>query len=157
MELYKQTFEIIREKPHDTVNIRLHAEHNQDLRRYNLPSAADEVAAIIPGDDSEEHSDHHDIILRLRGGGLQRISNLHPSYSSLHYVLLFPHGEDGWDPTIPAQVIPGRLRRSQHVTQHCYYAHRLHLDLESNHYYIGEEIYFNSLWLMHGLQWSRAL
>ena len=66
------------------------------------------------------------IILRLRGGGLQRISNLHPSYSSLHYVLLFPHGEDGWHPTISAQVIPGRWCRSQHVTQHCYYAHRLH-------------------------------
>ena len=73
VELYKQAFQIMREKPpeeHDTVAIRLHAEHNQDLRRYNLPTAADEVAAIIPGDGSEERSDHHDIILRLRGGGL---------------------------------------------------------------------------------------
>jgi len=108
------------------VAIRLHAERNQDLRRYNLPTANDEVAAIIPGDGSEERSDHRDIILRLRGGGLQRISHLHPSYSSLHYVLLFPHGEDGWHPAIPAQVIPGRRQRSQNVTQRCYYAHRLH-------------------------------
>ena len=64
--------------------------------------ANDEVAAIIPGDGSEEHSNHHDIILRLRGGGLQRISHLHPSYSTLHYVVLFPNGEDGWHPEIPA-------------------------------------------------------
>ena len=61
----------MREKPaeeHDTVAIRLHAERNQDLHCYNLPTANDEVAAIIPGDESEERSDHRDIILRLRGG-----------------------------------------------------------------------------------------
>ena len=40
--------------------------------------------------------------------------------------MLFPHGEDGWHPTIPAQVKPGRQHRSQHVTQRCYNAHRLH-------------------------------
>ena len=87
------------EKPpdkHNTVAVRLHAEHTQDLRRYNLPTANDEVAAIIPEDGSEVRSDSHDIILRLRGGGLRRISQIHPSYSTLHYVLLFPHGEDGW-------------------------------------------------------------
>jgi hypothetical protein len=129
VELYKQAFQIMREKPaeeHNTVAIRLHAEHNQDLRRYNLPTANDEVAAIITGDGSEERSDHHDIILRLRGGGLQRISQLHPSYSTLHYVLLFPHGEDGWHPTIPAQLLPGVRGRSPHITQCCYYVHRLH-------------------------------
>ena len=82
--------------------IRLHAEHNQDLHHYNLPTANDEVAAIIPGDGSEEHSDHHDIILRLIGGSLKRISHLHPSYSTLHYVLLFANGEDGWHVNIPS-------------------------------------------------------
>ena len=44
--------------------------------------ANDEVAAIIPGDGSEEHSDHRDSVLRLKGGGLERISHLHPSYST---------------------------------------------------------------------------
>jgi hypothetical protein len=129
VELYKQAFQILREKPpeeHDTVAIRLHAERNQDLRRYNLPTANDEVAAIIPGDGSEERSDHRDIILRLRGGGLKRISHLHPSYSTLHYVVLFPNGEDGWHTAIPARVIAARRRRSENVTQRCYYAYRLH-------------------------------
>ena len=53
VELYKQAFQVMREKPpeeHDTVAIRLHADHNQDLRQYNLPTANDEVAAIIPGE-----------------------------------------------------------------------------------------------------------
>ena len=57
--------------------------------------ANDEVAAIIPGDGSEERSDHCDIVLRLKCGGLERISHLHPSYSTLHYVTLFLNGEDG--------------------------------------------------------------
>ena len=98
----------------------------QDLRRYNLPTANNEVAAIIPGDSSEEHSNHRDIILRLRGGGLQRISHLNPSYSSLHYVLLFPHGEDGWHPEILAQFGPNGKHGAQYVSQRCYYAYRLH-------------------------------
>ena len=55
-----------------------------------------------------------------------RISQLHPAYSSLHYVLLFPHGEDGWHPAVPAQVIAERRCRSDTVTQHCYYAYRFH-------------------------------
>ena len=129
VELYKQAYQIIREKPaeeQDTVVIRLRAERHQDLRRYNLPTANDEVAAIIPGDGSEERSDHRDIILRLRGGGLKRISHLHPSYSTLHYVLLFPHGEDGWHKEIPALMGPNGRRRAQYVTQRCYYAYRLH-------------------------------
>ena len=52
VELYKQVYQILREKPaeeQDTVVIRLCAERNQDLRHYNLPTANNEVAAIIPG------------------------------------------------------------------------------------------------------------
>ena len=63
----------MRDKPAEeqtTVAMRLRAERIQDLRRYNLPAANNEVAVIIPGDGSEECSDHCDIILRLRGGGL---------------------------------------------------------------------------------------
>ena len=128
VELYRQACEVMMEKPAEeqtTVAIRLHAERNQDLRRYNLPTADEEVAVIIPGDGSEDRSDHCDIILRLRGGGLKRISHLHPSYSTLQYPILFPHGEDGWHINIPAHVPAGR-RRSPNVTQRCYYAYRLH-------------------------------
>jgi Helitron helicase-like domain at N-terminus len=129
VQLYKHAYQILRDKPaeeQDTVVLQLRAERHQDLRHYNLPTANNEVAAIIPGDGSEQHLDHRDIILRLSGGGLKRISHLHPSYSSLHYVLLFPHGEDGWHTEIPAFPGPNGKRRSQHVTQRCYYAYRFH-------------------------------
>jgi len=36
---------------------------------------------------------------------------LHPSYASLNYVLLFPHGEDGWHINIPSQ--PGIMVRQE--------------------------------------------
>ena len=113
-QLYQQAFEVIMQKPPEeqrTMAMRLHAERNQDLRRYNLPATNNEVAVIIiPGDGSEERSDHHDIILRLREGGLQRIGHLHPSYSTLQYPLLFPYGEDGWHLDIPACMGDGGRR-----------------------------------------------
>ena len=90
---YKQAFHIIRETPPDRqqdVTVQLCAERHQDQCRYNLPNANKEIAAIIPGDESEERCDHRDIILHLSDSGLKQINHLHPSYSSLHYVLLFP-------------------------------------------------------------------
>ena len=129
VELYRRACEVMMEKnPEEqtTVAMRLHVERSQDLRRYNLPTTVDEVAVIIPGDGSEECSDHHDIILRLRHGGLQRISHLNPAYSTLQYPILFPQGEDGWHKDIPLCMDPGRRRQSANVTQCCYYAYRLH-------------------------------
>ena len=127
--LYQQAFQIMREKPaHEQgdVTIWLQADRTQDLRHYNLPTANDEIAAIIPGDGSEDWSNHRDIVLRLHGGGLHCISQLHPSYSSLHYVLLFPYGEDGWHKDIPAHHGANGTRRAPNVSQRCYYAYRLH-------------------------------
>ena len=123
--LYKQAFQIMRAKPPEQqkkVVVKLHVDKNADGHRYNLPTA-DEIAAIIPGDGSEERSDHRDIVLRLTGGGLKRISHLHPSYSTLHYTMLFPRGEEGYHIEIPMNAPEGG--RSQHVSQRCYYAFRL--------------------------------
>jgi hypothetical protein len=123
--LYKQAFQIMMAKPpeqHRNVIVKLHLDKNADGRRYNLPRV-DEIAAIIPGDGSEERSDHRDIVIRLTGGGLKRISHLHPSYSTLHYTMLFPRGEDGYHTEIP-MIAPGG-GRSKNVSQRCYYAFRL--------------------------------
>ena len=62
-------------------------------RRYDLP-AADEVAVILP--DDERSHEGRDIILHRRDTGLIRISDRHPAYAPLQYVLLFSHGEPGW-------------------------------------------------------------
>ncbi|KZP24540.1 hypothetical protein FIBSPDRAFT_929756 [Athelia psychrophila] len=123
--LYKHAFEVLQEHGEvPDVHIRLRCAPNQDRRRYNLPTA-DEVAVILPGDGSQP-TDSRDIILRLRwpDGPLQRISDGHPAYASLHYVLLFPHGEDGWHWELrmhdPEKEQPRRLSQIRHC------AYRIH-------------------------------
>ena len=74
-----------------------------DSQCYNVPTTS-EIAAIIVGDNNNPSNvSNRDIILHLHEGGLQHISELHRAYAPLHYVLLFPRGEDGWHPTIPIQ------------------------------------------------------
>lgn len=65
----------------------------RDRRRYNCPSSS-EIAAVIPG--SGVDVSHRDIILQTNGGMLKRINELHGSYDPLQYVLLFPHGDYGF-------------------------------------------------------------
>ncbi|KIK20564.1 hypothetical protein PISMIDRAFT_105502 [Pisolithus microcarpus 441] len=127
--VYQQAHAIMQAKPpeqHTDVCMRLYLQQGTDGRRYNLPTV-DEIAAIVPGDGSEIVRKDRDIILHLQGGGLRCISNLHPSYLPLHYVLLFPHGQEGWHLDIPLQVAGGGNHRSKKVTQTLWYAYHLHI------------------------------
>ena len=96
--IYRHAHEVLQQYPVvEDVAFRLHCLPGRDRRCYNLPTA-DEISIILPGDGSQHH-DSRDIILRLRspdGAPLQRISEGHSAYACLHYVLLFPYGEDGW-------------------------------------------------------------
>ena len=107
--------------------MRLHLQQGNDARRYNLPTM-DEIAAIVPGDGSQDVKVDHDIVLHLQGGGLCHISNFHSSYLPLYYVLFFSHGEEGWNLDIPLQNVNNRRHhRSKKVTQLLWYAYRLHV------------------------------
>ena len=59
----------------------------------SLPQGC-ELAAIMHEDEHE----HPDILVYTREGPVQRINPNHRSYDALHYVLLLPHGQDGWVP-----------------------------------------------------------
>ena len=61
-------------------------------RVYNLPQNLHEVSILT------NQQGKHDLVLHLRGGGLQKISDLNPKGMPLHFPLLFPHGTYGWDP-----------------------------------------------------------
>ena len=102
-QLYKQAYEITREMPnHQQCRIALRYDKECDQQRYNLSTAAsNEIAIILPGDGDEVQSSRDIILYRWNGQGLQRISDLHPLYQALHYVLLFPTGQFGWNPSIP--------------------------------------------------------
>ena len=71
---------------------------SKDGRQYNLPSAS-EGAELINGEQDGENNEF-DIIVETKDRILQRISELHPSYMSMQYPLLFPYGEDGFRPEI---------------------------------------------------------
>ena len=64
-----------------------------DRRRYNLPTAAGEVAALLPG---EPMAEPRDIVIQHRSNRLQRIAESNAAYDPLHFPLMFPHGETGW-------------------------------------------------------------
>ncbi|CAN0837884.1 ATP-dependent DNA helicase PIF1 [Linum grandiflorum] len=63
-------------------------------RMYELPTGT-ELAGLIPGDFAPDHDDR-DIIVNNKATGLTRITSLNPLFDSLHFPLLFPHGNDGF-------------------------------------------------------------
>uniref|UniRef100_A0A1I8H7N0 ATP-dependent DNA helicase n=1 Tax=Macrostomum lignano TaxID=282301 RepID=A0A1I8H7N0_9PLAT len=85
----------------------------EHIRRYNLPTA-NEVGILIV-EDNEDAPASRDVVIQLRGGGSQRISETHRSYDPLEYVLLFPNGEDGWHPEL-------RMSNDKKLTPMKYYA-----------------------------------
>ena len=95
--LYKQAIELTRDMgPDQQCKISLHFDPHTDCHRYNLPTAtSNKIAAILPG-DGDQVTAAQDIVLYKHGGRLQEISDIHPLYPSLHYVLLFPSGDLGW-------------------------------------------------------------
>jgi hypothetical protein len=104
------------------ISMRIYCDRSHDARHYNAPAASD-VAAIMVGDGHEIVPSNRDIVLNLRDGTLQRISELHPSYDPLQYVLLFPKGDDGWHLDIP--LMENTQRKM--VTPMQYYSYRLQI------------------------------
>ncbi|KAI8532314.1 hypothetical protein RHMOL_Rhmol11G0204200 [Rhododendron molle] len=107
-----------------TLPAHLHYSSSKDRRRYNLPTS-DEIAVVIPGDGSKA-SGMRDIVLHLRGDNqLMQINECHPAYLPLHYVLLFPRGELGWEPEMKQWDVKNNRPTAVRLTQMEYYSHRL--------------------------------
>src|SRR6266446_4446545 len=87
--------------PEQQCRIALRFQDNTDRHRYQNPDpSVREIAVILPG-DGDTPAGAQDIILYRRDGPLLRITDSHPSYPSLCYVLLFPTGQGQWHPHIP--------------------------------------------------------
>ena len=59
-------------------------------RCYNLQTSLSEVSILT-------NCHPHDLVVKIWGGGLQRVRDLNPSTLTLHFTLLFPYGTKGWD------------------------------------------------------------
>ena len=81
-------------------------------RRYNEQLNMQEVSIL-------KNSEPHDLVLQLRGGTLQDVSDLNPKGMPLHFTLLFPYGTYGWDPT--SKHVDGKRR----ITTREFYVYHL--------------------------------
>ncbi|XP_022023763.1 uncharacterized protein LOC110924026 [Helianthus annuus] len=92
VKIYRQARNCLNENPYIDLKLCLIGKRSKDGRTYNLPEAS-EVAALVIGDLTQA-IENRDIVVKRRSGRIERISELHPSYLSLQYPLLFPYGED---------------------------------------------------------------
>ena len=81
------------------VFMKIVTEEGRDQRVYNQPTV-DEIAALLSDDNATPAT--RDVIVRLRPSAvntyaLQRVPSTSSLYHLLHYVLLFPRGECGWE------------------------------------------------------------
>ena len=138
VQMYKQAYELTRNMPPEQqCKIALRFDQSCDRRRYNLPNATNnEIAVILPGDGDQPESTR-DIVLYCRHGQpLQHISDLHPLYPALHYVLLFPTGQLQWHPQIKYTAANvgskeengpnGGPRTHKYISKSEFYCYRLH-------------------------------
>ncbi|CAN1173376.1 hypothetical protein LINPERHAP2_LOCUS30637 [Linum perenne] len=123
-----QSFRRVRDALHqpeyENFRLRITGSRVENDRRYELPTGTD-LAGLIPGDFEPDHEDR-DIIVNNKSTGLTRIISLNPLFDSLHFPLLFPHGNDGYHEMIrysPLHADTGRKR--EYVTQNEYYNFRL--------------------------------
>ncbi len=109
------------------LKLRLIASQTKDVHRCNV-LIADEVIALMVGDGSEV-VDRRDVVIAQQASPFQRISELHVGYVALHYLLLFPYGEDGWHPNIPLNGVvvqdadvdldEDHVEEFEHQIKHC--------------------------------------
>jgi hypothetical protein len=102
--LYKSVGTILKENPYMNLNLVMKATKEHDKRRYNMPTAP-ELAVILPGEGDAHDPASRDIIIENSNGSLINIKESCSVYDPLHYVLMFPYGQLGWQhKTIPHKV-----------------------------------------------------
>ena len=140
---YKQAMELCRHIPlEQQCRISLRFDTGCDRRRYQAPDASvREIAVILPGDGDQVRGSQDIILYRNSGQPLQRISDTHPFYPSLRYVLLFPTGQLSWHPTIEYTTQDGKRK---YVTMSEHHRYRLFIrpiHVESNHLFLTCNLY----------------
>ncbi|CAN1242014.1 ATP-dependent DNA helicase PIF1 [Linum perenne] len=91
---FRRVRDALQEPTNHNLRLRITGSRVERDRMYELPTGT-ELAGLIPG-DFEPNRDERDIIVNNRTTGLTRITSLNPLFDSLHFPLLFPHGNDGF-------------------------------------------------------------
>ncbi|XP_062113106.1 uncharacterized protein LOC133824253 [Humulus lupulus] len=130
-----KSFRMARDKfkaqPEPTFSLRLLSSRTTNGRQYNMPTSS-EVAGLIVGDFSEANFER-DVIVEHRTKGIQRITDLHPSFMSMTYPLIHPYGEDGYRLDIPLRDVTESSFKRQKLTMRQHYCFRLQQRLNEGH------------------------
>jgi len=152
--LMRQVYETLYEECNNgntnpNLAMHLHFEQGRQARHYNVLQT-DEIALILL-EDGDIPNATHDIVICLHRGVLHYISECHPTYLPLHYILLFLHGKFGWHPHIP------HIARQLYITQTKFFSYRLFPQTMNFLCYYMEENYSTNLLLMHGQSQSKLV
>ncbi|XP_062085732.1 uncharacterized protein LOC133791836 [Humulus lupulus] len=118
-------------QPESTFRLRLLSSRTTDGRQYNMPTSS-EVAGLIVGDFSEANFER-DVIVEHRTKGIQRITDLHPSFMSMTYPLIHPYGEDEYRLGIPLRDVTESSFKRQKLTMRQHYCFWLQQRLNEGH------------------------
>ena len=105
-------------------------------RVYNVPESLKELSVVT-------NEKPHDLVLNLRGGGLQFISDLNPKAMPLHFSLLFPEGTLGYD--MEMKQIDGVKR----VSPRQFFSYHLNIRHTLSDYIFTAKRLFQE-WILHG-------
>ncbi|KAL8121432.1 hypothetical protein AgCh_018235 [Apium graveolens] len=131
VNIFKQVRERFAGVQPEQVRLRLFERRTSDGRFQNLPTANDyEFAGLVVDNDFVSS---RDVVAEHRTTGLQHISDLHPSFMSLQYPLLFPFGEDGYRINIKHRNADNSEREKDTVSMREYYAFRAHYRIGEGH------------------------
>lgn len=108
----------------ETVRIRLVGTRSMKRKQFERPTST-EIAALI-GEDFGQSDGKRDLVIEHKTKGLQRISELHPSFMAMQYPLLFPYGEDRFYLEISYCQNDGKnTTKRSNVTIREFYAYRI--------------------------------
>ncbi len=94
---------MIKKDGNSDIRLTIKTNKDVDMRRNNTP-ASSEIAVLLPGDGME--ASNRDIVLHKKGGVIIRINEFNAAYDPLHYVLLFPHSDQGYYFNIKPNQLP---------------------------------------------------
>jgi len=153
-ELYKHAKELMADIPQgQDCELSIHFDAATDRRCYNKPETS-EISIMIP-DESFQAKKSQDIVIHLRDGPTKHISDCHPFYPALRYVVLFPKGQLGWHSNIPYQEVENvnqlddgdddsdiNERKQKHVSMAQFYKYQLHICADgSNHLFLAGSLF----------------
>ena len=121
-KMFRMARDRFRESNNVNVKLRLIGTRSKDGRQYNVPTASEVAALIVPSD--QDNPGNRDIILETHNRQFKRITELHPSYMPLQYPLMFPEGEDGYHTEILHRGATQSSKGRKTVSQREWFAYR---------------------------------